>query len=143
MAIDCIVEKRVLRARERARLNSTATASNAIFVRSRWRTEAPALLLAQSGDTMCEPRDLTLRRVAVHDVLLRGANDHRLGFRHRRVSARAIAGADRLFNFAHRGPQARAPRLVDDSAAHGLARGLFGRLRIGHDRYRVFVKRRL
>ena len=100
-------------------------------------------LLAQSSNAVREPRHFPLRRVAVHDVLLRRTNDHRLGFSHSGERDGAIAGGDRLFNFAHRGPQARTPRLVDDSAAHRLAPGLFGRLRIGQDRYQVFVKRRL
>ena len=100
-------------------------------------------LFAQSGNAVREPRHFTLRRIAVHDILLRRTNDDRLGFSHGGECAGAVAGADRFFNFAHGSPQARPPRLVDDCAAHGLARGLFGRLRIGHDRYQVFVKRRL
>src|SRR3974390_570690 len=117
MAVDFIVEKCVLRAMaSTASIHGAGVEYNSLFDRVGEKA-APAFLLAQSGDTMCEPRDLTLRRIAVHDVLLRGANDHRFGFRHGRLSARAIAGADRLFDFAHRGPQARAPRLVDYSAA--------------------------
>jgi hypothetical protein len=100
-------------------------------------------LLAQSGDAVHEPGNFTLRSVAVNDIFLRGANDHGLGLRHGGLGASAIAGGDCLFNFAHRSPQARTPRLIDESAMHGLACGLFGRFRIGHERYQVFVKRRL
>jgi hypothetical protein len=100
-------------------------------------------LFAKRGNAVRKPRHFPLRRVAMNDVPLRRTNDYRLGFRHRRLRSRAVAGSDRLFNLAHRVPQARTSRLIDNSAAHGLARGLFGRLRIGHDRYQVFVKRRL
>lgn len=85
-----------------------------------------ALSFAECGDPVSEPRHLTAGGVAVHDIFLRRANDHRLGLRHRGEGGGPIAGADRLFNFAHCTSQARTPRFIDDGAADALARGFLG-----------------
>src|SRR5271170_3011925 len=87
---------------------------------------ATGLRFTQLGDAVSEPRHLTPRRVAVHDVFLRCTNDDGFGFRHRGERTRSIARADRFFDFPNNAAQARAPRLVDDSAAHTLTCGLLG-----------------
>ncbi len=54
---------------------------------------------------MSEPRNFAPRRVAVHDVFLRRANDDRFGFSHGGERAGSIAGGDRLLDFADRAAQ--------------------------------------
>ena len=49
------------------------------------------LFFCELRDAMGEPRDFAARRVAVHDALLRGADERRLGFRHGGEGAGAIA----------------------------------------------------
>jgi hypothetical protein len=68
----------------------------------------------------------------MHDALLRGADQSRLGLRQGGRCAAVIAGSNGLFDLANRGTHARAARFVNDGSAHGLARGFLGGFRIGH-----------
>lgn len=88
---------------------------------------------AELGDAVREPRNFPLRRVAVNDVLLRCANDHRLGFGHGRERARLVAGSNRFLDLAHCAPQTRTPRPIDGGSPCALPCSLLGRFCIGHD----------
>lgn len=68
----------------------------------------------------------------MHDALLRCADQSRLGLRQGCRCAAVIAGSNGLFDLANRGTHARAPRFVNDGAAHGLPRGFLGGFRISH-----------
>jgi hypothetical protein len=70
------------------------------------RHRAARGLFAQSGNPMGQARNFALGRIAVHDILLRRPDDDRFGLGHRGERQRTIARRDRLFDFAHGGPQA-------------------------------------
>src|SRR6478735_6258974 len=81
---------------------------------------------------MRQARDLTVRIVAVDDVVLRRLHQFRLGALHRRGRRIAIAAVDRFLDGAHRTAQLGPARLVDDGAAGNLAGRLLGGSGIGH-----------
>jgi hypothetical protein len=91
------------------------------------------LRFAEFGDTVSKPRDFAARRIPVHDVLLRCANNHRFGFGHSRERTRPVTRRDRFFNLSHRAAQTRAPRPIDCSTPRALPCGLLGRLCVGHN----------
>ena len=90
------------------------------------------LFLFEFRDLVREPRHFSLRRIAMHDALLRRSNQSRLGFRHGRGRSAAIASGNRLLDLADCGAHARTPRFIDDGSACGLAGGFLCRFRIGH-----------
>ena len=91
-----------------------------------WTGRRNRLRLAEFGDPVSKPRNFAARRVAVHDIFLRRANDHRFGFGHRGERARSIAGGNRLLDLSYHAAQARAARPIDDSAPRALSCGLLG-----------------
>jgi hypothetical protein len=96
---------------------------------------APArknLFLLQFRNLVREPRDFSARRIAMHDALLRGANQSRLGFCHSCGRSAAIASGNRLLDLTDRGAHARTPRFINDGSARGLAGGFLCRFRIRH-----------
>src|ERR1700754_4045492 len=81
---------------------------------------------------MRQARHLTVRVVAVNDVVLRRLHQFRLGMLHRRSRRGAIAALDCFLDGTHGGAQLGSARLVDDGAAGNLAGRLLGGSRIGH-----------
>lgn len=81
---------------------------------------------------MREAGDFAACCIAVHDILLRRADDHRLGLGHGGERTRAIAGGDRFLDLPDRAAQARTSDTVDAGAARALPGGLSGGFRIGH-----------
>lgn len=81
---------------------------------------------------MRKPRDFAAGSVAVHDFLLRRADDHRFGLSHGGERFGAVAGGNRLFHFADGTAQARMPRPIDGGAADGLSCSFSGGLCVGH-----------
>ena len=90
------------------------------------------LFLFEFCNLVREPRHFSARRIAMHDALLRRANQSRLGFCQGRGCLAAIAGGNRLLDFTDRGAHARAPGFINDGSARGLARGFLCGFRIGH-----------
>jgi len=90
------------------------------------------LFLFEFRDLVREPRYFSASRIAMHDALLRRADQSRLGFRHGRGSSAAIASGNRLLDLADCGAHARTPRFIDDGSACGLAGGFLCGFRIGH-----------
>ena len=90
------------------------------------------LFLFEFRDLVREPRHFSVRRIAMHDALLRRADQSRLGFCHRGGRSAAIAGGNRLLDLTDRRAHARTPRFIDDGSACGLAGGFLCRFRIGH-----------
>lgn len=98
-------------------------------------SSAPArgnLFLFEFRNLVREPRHFSARRIAMHDALLRRANQSRFGFRHRRSCLAAITSGNRLLDLTERGAHARTPRFIDDGSARGLAGGFLCGFRIGH-----------
>jgi hypothetical protein len=91
------------------------------------------LFFSELRNAMREPRNFAARCIAMHDALLRRADDRRFGFAHGGDCPGAITGGDGLFDFAHRRADVRAPRFIDDRTARDLAGGLSGGFRISHE----------
>ena len=96
---------------------------------------AKKLFLVEFRDLVRQPRYFSARRIAMHDALLRRADQSRLGFRQGCGRLAAIAGGNRLFDFADRRAHARASRFVDDGSACCLTGGFLCGFRIGHTRW--------
>jgi hypothetical protein len=92
---------------------------------------------------MGEPRDFAASSIAVHDIFLRRANDHRFGFGHGGEREGSIAGGDRLLDLSYRAAQARAACPIDHGTTRALPCSLFGGFCIGHALRWSLVKRRL
>ena len=90
------------------------------------------LFLFEFRDLVREPRHFSARRIAMHDALLRRADQSRLGFCHRGGRSAAIASGNRLLDLTDRGAHARTPRFIDDGSACGLTGGFLCGFRIGH-----------
>ncbi len=90
-------------------------------------------LLSELRDSVRELRNFTGGGIAMQHAFFRGTHERRFGLSHRHERRRAIASADRLLDAAYRGPDARAPRLVDHGATGNLTSGLLGGFCIGHD----------
>ena len=90
------------------------------------------LFLFEFRNLVREPRHFSARRIAMHDALLRRANQSRFGFRHRRSCLSAIASGNRLLDLTERGAHARTPRFIDDGSPRGLAGGFLCGFGIGH-----------
>ncbi len=68
----------------------------------------------------------------MHDAGARGTNKSRLGFGHGGGGRSAVAGRDRLLDFAYCTAHTGAPRLIDHGAAGDLTGGLLGGFCISH-----------
>jgi hypothetical protein len=90
------------------------------------------LFLFEFRNLVREPRHFSARRIAMHDALLRRANQSRFGFRHRRSCLAAIASSNRLLDLTQRGAHARTPRFIDNGSARALAGGFLCGFRVGH-----------
>ena len=98
-------------------------------------SSAPAqknLFLFQFRNLVREPRHFSARRIAMHDALLRRANQSRLGFCHGCGCSATIAGGNRLLDLTDCRAHARTPRFINDGSARGLAGGFLCRFRIRH-----------
>src|ERR1700730_7876588 len=106
-------------------------------------------LFAELGNAVGEPRDFPAGGIAMDDAGARGSDESRLGFSHGGGGRGAVAGRDRLLDFAHGTAHTGAPRLVDHGAAGDLTGGFLGGLGISHGvsdvdllNWRVLRKRR-
>src|SRR5580704_9521636 len=89
-------------------------------------------LFAELGNAVGEPRNFPAGGVAMDDAGSRGTDERRLGFGHGGDGRGAVAGCDRLLDFAHGTAHAGTPRLIDHGAAGNLASGLLGGFCISH-----------
>lgn len=105
---------------------SLVAAARAVEPASARRKSDNRRLLGELRDPVRQPGNLAAGGVAMNDALLRGADDGGLRLGHCGGGGAAVAGGNRLFDFAHRGAHARTARLVDRGAARDLAGGLLG-----------------
>src|SRR5271163_4456325 len=80
----------------------------------------------QRLDALRQPRNFPRGGVLVHDALLRGAGDQRLGVTQRGRGARRVFGRDRLLDSANESPHLASTRLVHRGPALYLSNGLLG-----------------
>jgi hypothetical protein len=64
-------------------------------------TATPKLFFVEFGDALREPRNLPAGGIAVHYAVFRRANERRLGLRHRRDRALAVAGGESFLDLTH------------------------------------------
>jgi hypothetical protein len=89
-------------------------------------------LFRELCDLMGQPRNLSAGIVLVNDVALRCLHQFRLGARHRLEGRITVAALDRFLDGSHRTTHLGPARLIDDSTAGDLSRGLPGGSGIGH-----------
>jgi hypothetical protein len=89
-------------------------------------------LFRELCDLMGQPRNLSAGIVLVNDVALRCLHQFRLGARHRLEGRITVAALNRFLDGSHRTTHLGPARLIDDSTAGDLSRGLPGGSGIGH-----------
>ena len=90
------------------------------------------LFLVEFRNLVREPGHFSACRIAMHDALLCRANQSWLGFRQGCGRLAAIAGGNRLLDFADRRAHARTTGFIDDGSARGLAGSFLCGFRISH-----------
>ena len=89
-------------------------------------------LFRELCDLMRQPRNLSAGIVLVNDVALRRLHQFRLSTRHRLEGPITVAALDRFLDGSHRTTHLGPARLIDDSTAGDLSRGLPGGSGVGH-----------
>jgi len=97
---------------------------------------AAALFLLKLRDLVREPRNFSLRGIAMHDAFLCSADQSRLRVSHRGESASAVTRGDRFLHLADCAAHARASRLIDNGSADGLTGSFLCGFRVRHT-YRI------
>src|ERR1700730_4519684 len=89
-------------------------------------------LAPELGDAVSKTRYFAAGRVAMNDVFLCRAHNHRLGFSERRQRLATVSRRNRFLDASHKAAHAGAARLIDLGAARDRARCLAGGTGVGH-----------